>query len=110
MTAPNESSRLRSETLYSPTLYLKKLEVVEDIGSRGSHLLSGTRIKSDVIPVIFWMLRHLPLVVVLLPIRLVIGLMRLLFGWRNNPLRQSCESICALAQRAGYEHKPKQIY
>ena len=110
MTTPDQPTRLRSETLYSPALYLKELEVTEDIGSRGSRLLSGTRIKSIVIPVIFWMLRHLPLFMVLLPIRLIIGLTRLLYGWRNNPLRQSCESICVLAQRAGYEHKPKQVY
>ena len=110
MTASTEPTRLRSETLYSPALYLKELEVTEDIGSRGSRLLSGTRIKSIVIPVLFWMLRYLPLFMVLLPIRLLIGLTRLLYGWRNNPLRQSCESICVLAQRAGYEHKPKQVY
>ena len=110
MTAPDQPTRLRSETLYSPALYLKELEVTEDIGSRGSRLLSGTRIKSIVIPVIFWMLRHLPLFMVLLPIRLLIGLMRLLYVWRNNPLRQSCEYICVLAQDAGYEHKPKQVY
>jgi len=110
MTEPDQPTRLRSETLYSPALYLKELEVVEDIGSRGSRLLSGTRIKSIVIPVLFWMLRYLPLFMILLPIRVLIGLTRLLYVWRNNPLRQSCESICVLAQRAGYEHKPKQVY
>lgn len=110
MTAPDQPTRLRSETLYSPALYLKELEVVEDMGSRGSRMLSGTRIKSIVIPVLFWMLNYLPIFLVLLPVRMLIGLMRVLYVWRNNPLRQSCESICVLAQRAGYEHRPRQVY
>jgi hypothetical protein len=111
MANQKQPTRLRSEIIYSPAFYLKKeLEFVEDIGSRGSHILSGTRIKSVVIPLLFWMLRHLPLVVALLPVRLLIGLMRTLHGWRNNSLRQSCEYICVLAQRAGYNPHPKQVY
>lgn len=110
MTASNEPTRVRSETLYSPALYLKELKVVEDIGSRGSHLLSGTRVKSIVIPILFWMLKHLPLVVALAPVRVVIGLTRLLYVWRNNPLRKSCEYICGIAQAAGHVHSPKQVY
>jgi len=94
----------------SPALYLKELEVIEDVGSRGSHLLSGTRLKSIIIPFLFWLLRHMPLFVALLPVRLLIGMMRMLYGWRNNPLSQSCEYICVLAQRAGYEHQPRQVY
>jgi len=89
---------------------LKELEVIEDVGSRGSHLLSGTRLKSIIIPFLFWLLRHMPLFIALLPVRLLIGMMRMLYGWRNNPLRQSCEYICVLAQRAGYDHQPRQVY
>lgn len=110
MTTLRQPKKNRSETIYSPALYLKELEVVEDIGSRGSHMLSGTRIKSVIIPVLFWLLRHTPLFVALLPVHLLIGLMRMLYGWRGNPLRQSCEYICVLAQRAGYHHQPKQVY
>jgi len=110
MTTPKTPDQLRSETICSPALYLKELKVVEDIGSRGSHILSGTRIKSVMIPFLFWLLRHMPLFVALLPVRLVVGLMQMLYSWRNNPLRQSCEYICVLAQRAGYNHQPKQIY
>ena len=110
MTTSNKPTRIRSETITSPALYLKELEVIEDVGSRGSHFLSGTRIKSILIPALFWLLRHMPLFVALLPVRLLIALMRLLYGWRSNPLRQSCEYICLLAQRAGYDHQPKQIY
>ena len=110
MTTPNQPSRIRSEIVTSPALYLKELEVVEDIGSRGSHALSGTRIKSALIPFLFWLLRHTPLFIALLPVQLIIGLMRILYGWHKNPLRQSCEYICALAQQAGYDHQPKQIY
>ncbi|MGW8229260.1 MAG: hypothetical protein ACWGOW_10180, partial [Gammaproteobacteria bacterium] len=89
---------------------MKELEVVEDVGSRGSHLLSGTRLKSILIPFLFWLLRYMPLFVALLPVQLIIGVMRMLYGWRNNPLRQSCEYICELAQRAGYDHDPKKVY
>lgn len=110
MVSPTQPTRLRSEVIRSPALYLKELEVIEDVGSRGSHLLSGTRLKSIIIPVLFWLLRHMPLFVALLPVRLLIGMMRMLYDWRNNPLRQSCEYICVLAQRAGYEHQPRQVY
>jgi len=110
MTATDQPTRLRSETLYSPALYLKELEVIEDVGSRGSHLLSGTRVKSILVPILFWMLKHLPLVVALAPVRLIIGLTRLLYGWRNNPLRKSCEYICEIAQAAGHNHSPKRVY
>jgi len=110
MTTPTKPTQLRSETIYSPALYLKELEVVEDMGSRGSHLLSGTRLKSIIIPFLFWLLRYMPLFVALLPVRLIIGTMQLLYGWQHNPLRQSCEYICALAKPAGYEHQPKLIY
>lgn len=104
------STQLRSETIYSPALYLQELEVIEDVGSRGSHILSGTRIKSVMIPFLFWLLKYMPLFVALLPVRLAIFSMRLLYGWRNNPLRLSCEYICVLAQQAGYNHQPKQVY
>ena len=110
MTTSNKSTRIRSETITSPALYLRELEVIEDVGSRGSHFLSGTRIKSILIPFLFWLLRYTPLFVALLPIRLIIGLMRILYGWRNNPLRHSCEYICILAQKSGYQHQPRQIY
>ena len=110
MVSPTQSARLRSEVIRSPALYLKELEVVEDVGSRGSHLLSGTRLKSILIPFLFWLLRYMPLFVALLPVQLIIGVMRILYGWRNNPLRQSCEYICELAQRAGYDHEPKSVY
>ncbi|MGW8228409.1 MAG: LpxL/LpxP family acyltransferase [Gammaproteobacteria bacterium] len=110
MVSPTQPTRLRSEVIRSPALYLKELEVIEDVGSRGSHLLSGTRLKSIIIPFLFWLLRHMPLFVALLPVRLLIGMMRMLYGWRNNPLSQSCEYICVLAQRAGYEHQPRQVY
>ncbi len=110
MTNPDKPGQIRSETITSPALYLKELEIIEDVGSRGSHLFSGTRLKSILIPFLFWLLRHTPLFVALLPVRLIIGLMRLLYGWRHNPLRQSCEYICALAQQAGYKHQPRQVY
>lgn len=110
MTTPSEPTRLRSETIYSPALYLKELEVVEDVGSRGSGLLSGTRLKSIIIPFLFWLLRYMPLFIALLPVRLMIGTMRMLYIWRNNPLRKSCEYICALARPAGYDHQPRQVY
>ena len=110
MATSKPPAQLRSETITSPALYLKELEVIEDVGSRGSHMLSGTRIKSIMIPFIFWLLRHMPLFVALLPVHLAIGLMRMLYGWRKNPLRQSCEYICVLAQRAGYQHQPRQVY
>ena len=110
MATSKQPAQLRSEIITSPALYLKELEVIEDIGSRGSHFFSGTRIKSILIPLLFWLLRHMPLFVALLPVRLLIGLMRILYGWRNNPLRQSCEYISVLAHQAGFEHQPKQIY
>ena len=110
MATSKQPAQLRSEIITSPALYLKQLEVVEDVGSRGSHLFSGTRIKSILVPFLFWLLRYTPLFVALLPVRLMIGLMRVLYVWPKNPLRQSCEYICVLAHQAGFAHQPKQIY
>ena len=110
MTRAKSPGPPRSETLYSSALYLKKLEVVENAGSRGSHIFSGTRIKSVLIPFLFWLLKHTPLFVALLPLRLIVATMQLLYGWRKNTLRQSCEYICVLSKQAGYNHEPRQIY
>lgn len=100
---------IRSEIIRSPALFLKEIEVVEDTGSRGRRF-SGTHVKALVMPLLSWLARHAPIPFTLAPLRLAAGVMRLLYRWRNNPLRLSCEAVCRVAERAGRRHLPEQIY
>lgn len=109
MKTAREGSESRSEVIRSPALFTGSLEVAEDAGSRG-RFLSGTHLKTLLIPFFYWLIRHTPVWVSLLPVRLIVSPMRLLYGWRNNPLRLSCEYVCRLAAGAGYRHEPAQVY
>jgi len=109
MAPAKNRSGFRTEIIESPALYCGSLEVTEDAGSRGRRL-SGTRFKSLLIPFFYWLIRHTPVSVALLPVRLIVGVMGVLYVWRNNPLRLSCEYICHIAANSGYQHDPAQIY
>lgn len=109
MSSVSNNSSIRTETIESPALYAGTLEVAEDAGSRGRPL-SGTRFKSLLVPFVYWLIRHTSIGVSLLPVRLLVAVVGMLYGWRNNPLRLSCEYVCRLAADAGYDHDPRQIY
>jgi len=110
MSEPDPSPIIRSQTLRSPALYLGELEVVEGARSRGTRWLSGTRLKSLAIPMLHWTLRHLPVPVAMLQVRLIVAVMRLLYWRRSWPLRRACEDLCRIAAARGRDHDAKQVY
>jgi lauroyl/myristoyl acyltransferase len=109
MPVRDPSQTTRSETLRSPALYLGALDVQESQRSHGGRWLSGTRLKSLAIPALHWSLRHLPVAVAMVQVRLIVILLRLMY-WRRWPLRLACERLCRLAAARGYRHQPKQVY
>ena len=100
----------RPEIIRSPALYLGELEVVETARSRGSGWLSGTRLKSLAIPMLHWTLSRAPVPVALAQVRLMVGVMRLLYHRPSNPLRLSCERLCRIAAAAGQHHEARDVY
>ncbi len=109
MDNPNQS-QIRSEILRSPSLYLKEFEATEEVNIREYRMLSGTRIKAVLAPFMYWAIRHVPMWLALLPIRMLVIVLRLLYVWPANPFRQSCEYVSQIASEAGYTHNPKHIY
>jgi len=105
-----ENNKSHTEIIRSSALFLGQVEVTEDVGSRGGRVFSGTRIKAVAAPALFKMLKTVPVPLALLPAKIVIGLVRLLYGLRNNSFRHSCQYICRVAAQAGYDHKPFRVY
>jgi len=110
MASSQHRRKLRSETIRSPALFLKEITVSEAEGSHGDHLLSGTRLKILLFPLLHRALRYTSVGVALVPVRGLVWTMRLLYRWPANPLRLSCEAICGIAARPVHQHEPRQIY
>ncbi|MEN8761650.1 MAG: hypothetical protein ABF290_04390 [Thiogranum sp.] len=110
MASPQHRRKLRSETIRSPALFLKEITVSEAESSHGHRLLSGTRLKILLFPLLHRALQHTSVGVALVPVRVLVRSMRLLYRWPGNPLRLSCEAICAVAARPAHEHEPRQLY
>ena len=110
MAASQHRRRLRSVTIHSPALLLKEITVTETEASRGHHPLSGTRLKILLFPFLYWVLRHTSVGVAVLPVRLLVWSMHLLYAWRGNPLRRSCEAICRVSAGSAHKHEPRQLY
>lgn len=66
--------------------------------------------KSWAIPFLYWLLKHLPTSIALLPVRLIMVILRGLYWWRKNPFRIACEYVCELSYRNGVQQQPKQVY
>ena len=110
MDTTNDTPKIKVEVLHSPSLYLKEFEATEELSIHQRRLLSGTRLKAVLAPLMYWAIRHVPRWLALLPVRLLSIVLRLLYAWRANPFRQSCEYICRLSGGAGYIHQPKVVY
>jgi lauroyl/myristoyl acyltransferase len=104
------SRNSRSETIHSSALLLGKVTVTEHERSRGRHLFSGTRLKALLFPFLHWILRHTSASIALIPMRLLVWTLRVLYLWPGNPLRISCQAVCRIANREGYQHDAWQIY
>ena len=112
MPSKNHSSRTRTQVLNSPILYLGKVTVTERIEPKKPGRLSGTRLKAFIFPLLHRLVRTLPVGLALLPARLLVAIMDLLYLLPNNPLRNACEHICQLTpgRNSVPAHSPRQIY
>ena len=110
MHSDNSKTGYRSETISSPSLFLKEFTAREEIGSRKKQSLGGTRIKAIIMPKLNWLLLHTPVFIAIAPAQLTILLLRGLYWWPQNPWRLSCEYICKIAQKAGHPHQANQVY
>jgi len=81
--------RLRTTTLQSSALYLKSVSVSER-HDKPRRCCSGTHLKAIIFPSLHWLVRHTPVWLALLPVRLIISLARLGYGWPGNRLRKAC--------------------
>jgi Bacterial lipid A biosynthesis acyltransferase len=109
MKQSQQSTSERTEVIYSPSLYLGRVAVSDHGRARGG-LLSGTRLKAMVFPVLHWLIRHTPVWMALLPARLVTALLRGYYLWPANRLRRACEAIAALNPAAAGGIAPRRVH
>lgn len=105
-----DAPEVTEEVLSSPVLYLGDVRVSERRGAGRGNLKSGRRAKDKALPIVFWFLKDAPRALAVLPLLIITGAARLLYRMPGNALRHSCEYVCELARRAGYEHSPRQVY
>ncbi len=106
----SNSQDVREEVLSSPSLYLGDVTVSENTAAVSSSLRSGRKVKELLLPLFYWFLANAPAPLAMLPFRFVYAIAWLLYPLPGNPLRQSCEYVCTIAGRSGYDHRPWQIY
>jgi hypothetical protein len=82
-------------TIRSPALHLGSVAVSEP-ANQHPRLFSGTRLKAFIFPSLHWLIRHTPVWLALLPVRLVIVFARLFYWWPANRLRIACVSVSRL--------------
>lgn len=96
--------------LRSPSLYKGEFRAIEYRSDRPARRFGGQNIKDRLQPLLYWFLKSAPAGIALLPFYLIVGCARVLYFYRRNPLRRSCEDICRIARRAGYHHEPRKLY
>lgn len=96
--------------LRSPSLYGGEFRAVEDHSDRPARRFGGQNIKDRAQPLLYWFLKSAPSGIALLPFYLIVAGARVLYFYRRNPLRRSCEDISRIARRAGYDHEPRKLY
>ena len=107
--ANNEIKITRTELVKSPALYQQELEVIEYEGCTGRRF-GGTHIKELFMPLFYKAAKYMPYPLAIIPIYMLIGLFRLLYPFRKNAIRQSCEYVSILAAARGIQHDPKRLY
>jgi lauroyl/myristoyl acyltransferase len=110
MKMPHRASQQRREVLYSPVLHLGSVTVSERVQQPRRRLFSGTRLKAHLFPLLHFLILHTPVVLAMLPARIITAVLHLLYLWPGNPLRRACQDICKLAETAGRNHNAKEIY
>lgn len=106
----NDAPFADTEPLYSPALYLGSIVTSDRSATRRAGWLSGTRLKALVFPALYWLIRHTPVSIALLPARLVVAVFRLAYRWPGNRLREACESLAHLMPGGAKQPAPRQIY
>jgi lauroyl/myristoyl acyltransferase len=111
MTPSDLATSKRSVVLHSPALYLGSIEVCETGKRAGQTPFSGTRLKALVFPALYWLVRHLPTGVALLPARLMVALLRVSYRRPGNRLRNACEAVTGLpGQHLSGDRDARQVY
>lgn len=110
MNSPSQDNASRSLTIRSDSLYSGEFTMTEDTGFRNHKRFSGTRLKAITIPFLYKLIRHSPVFIAALPMRLLLLLVRIAYIWPGNPFRLACENICKLAANSGHRYTPKQVY
>lgn len=105
----NEIPVTRTEVVHSPALYQGELEVVEYEGCTGRRF-GGTHLKEMFMPLFYRAAKYMPYPLAMIPIYILIGLLRLLYPFKKNSLRQSCEYVSRIAAARGIRHDPKKLY
>lgn len=105
-----ESQDRIEAVLRSPSLYRGEFTAIEDRADRAGKRWGGQYIKDRLQPVLYWFLRRAPGPIALLPFYLIVAFMNGIYPIRRNPLRRSCEALCAVARRSGVEHEPRNVY
>ena len=106
MKSSQQAPPARTERIQSPALHLGSVAVRDQTVPHGTGRLSGTRLKAVVFPVLYWLIRHTPAFIALLPAHLLVAVFRRAYRWPGNRLRKACESIARLAPNT----QPRQIY
>jgi lauroyl/myristoyl acyltransferase len=111
MTPCPDGSPQRIAVLRSPALHLGSIEVSEATDRHARRPLSGTRLKGLVFPALYWLIRHMPAGLALLPAHLTVTLVRCAYRWPGNRLRKACEALARIAQHEqALSHDPHRIY
>jgi lauroyl/myristoyl acyltransferase len=111
MTTPTPAPPKRPVVLHSPALHLGSIEIRETGGQGGKTLFSGTRLKGLAFPALYWLIRHLPTTLAMLPVRITVAMLRMTYRRPGNRLRKACEAITRLAERdAAGSRDPRRVY
>jgi len=110
MSTSNPETNNRSLTIHSESLYSGEFTVTEDTASHSGKRFSGTRLKAITVPILYKLVKHVPVPIAALPMKLLLLLLRVFYAWPNNSFRHACEYICKLAATQGYNHNPQQVY
>jgi len=110
VTSPEQEIKItRTEIVTSPALYQDELEVVEYEGCTGKRF-GGTHLKEMFMPLFYRAAKYMPYPLAIIPVYLMVGFFRLLYPFRKNPIRETCEYISQLAAKKGIRHEPKKLY
>ena len=99
-----------TEVIHSPALHLGTITVGDQSVPRRAGRFSGSYLKGIAFPALYWLIRHTPVGIAVLPARLVIVVFRLAYRWPGNRLRAACESLAQLTPETLPQLEPRRVY